>query len=70
MSRGAALTTPAFEKHFRRLAQEHGEVVILNLLGVNLVGSKEGEAALSTAYQDQQNMSAFSGMKVRRRISN
>ena len=68
MSRGAALTTPAFEKHFRRLAREHGEVVILNLLGVNLVGSKEGEAALSTAYQDQQNMSAFSWMKVRRKI--
>ena len=70
MSRGAALTTPAFEKHFRRLAREHGEVVILNLLGVNLVGSKEGEAVLSTAYQDQQNMSAFSRMKVRRRVLN
>ena len=57
MSRGAALTTPAFEKHFRRLAREHGEVVILNLLGVNLVGSKEGEATLSTAFQTHQKVS-------------
>ena len=63
MSRGAALTTPAFEKHFRRLAREHGEVVILNLLGVNLVGSKEGEANLSTAYQQQQRASKYSNMK-------
>ena len=28
--------------------------MIINLLGSSLVGSKEGEAVLSTAYQQQQ----------------
>ena len=70
MSRGPELTQAAFDRHFSQLVRDYSGVMILNLLGVNLVGSKEGEAALSTAYQDQQNMSAFSRMKVRRRISN
>ena len=33
-------------------------MVIINLLGSNLVGSKEGEATLSTAYQSQQSRSS------------
>ena len=57
MSRGADLTTPAFDKHFANLIRDYKDVLIVNLLGINLVGSKEGEAALSTSYQEQQKMS-------------
>ena len=63
MSRGADLTTPAFDKHFANLIRDYKDVLIVNLLGINLVGSKEGEAALSTSYQEQQKMSSFSEMK-------
>ena len=63
MSRGADLTTPAFERHFNNLIRDYEDVLIVNLLGINLVGSKEGEASLSTSYQEQQRMSSFSSMK-------
>ena len=48
------MTRAAFQRHFSSLASQYGEVVIVNLLGSSLVGSKEGEAVLSTAYQQQQ----------------
>jgi phosphatidylinositol-bisphosphatase len=51
------LSAPAFDRHFSQLASEYGSVAIINLLGSNLVGSKEGEATLSTAYQSQQSRS-------------
>ena len=63
MSRGADLTTPAFERHFRNLIRDYKDVLIVNLLGINLVGSKEGEASLSTSYQEQQKMSSFPDIK-------
>ena len=63
MSRGSELTQTAFDKHFEQLTDEYSDVIILNLLGVNLVGSKEGEANLSTAYQQQQRASKYSNMK-------
>jgi hypothetical protein len=57
IARGPELSAPAFDRHFSQLARQHGGVVIINLLGSNLVGSKEGEATLSTAYQSQQSRS-------------
>ena len=63
MSRGPDLTKTAFEKHFAQLTTDYSDVIILNLLGVNLVGSKEGEANLSTAYQQQQKASRYANMK-------
>ena len=53
------MSAPAFDRHFWQLTGQYGKLVIINLLGSNLVGSKEGEATLSTAYQSQQNRSAY-----------
>ena len=61
MSRGPDLTQAAFDKHFGQLCRDYSGVMILNLLGVNMVGSKEGEANLSTAYQEQQRSSKYHG---------
>jgi len=60
MARGPQLSAPAFDSHFSQLAEQYGRLVIINLLGSSLVGSKEGEATLSTAYQAQQAGSAHS----------
>lgn len=51
MSRGSELSSAAFDLHMKQLKQNYGNQVIINLLGSSLVGSKEGEATLSTAYQ-------------------
>ena len=51
MSRGQELSAPAFEAHFRHVKTLYGNQVVVNLLGSSLVGSKEGEATLSTAFQ-------------------
>ncbi|EFO22572.2 endonuclease/Exonuclease/phosphatase [Loa loa] len=39
-------SSPAFNRHFRALKEEYGEVTVVNLLG-----SKEGETLLSKAYE-------------------
>ena len=57
ISRGPELSAPAFDSHFRQLKALYGDCIIMNLLGSNLVGSKEGEATLSTAYQTHQKSS-------------
>ena len=57
MSRGPELSAPAFDSHFKQLKALYGSQVIVNLLGSNLVGSKEGEATLSTAFQTHQKSS-------------
>ena len=62
-SRGMDLTRPAFEKQFSNLMREYKDVVILNLLGISLVGSKEGEATLSSSYQEQQSKTSYKQMK-------
>jgi len=59
LSRGQDLATPAFERHFSLLTKHYGSLAIINLLGAGLVGSKEGEAALSTAFQAQQSKSIY-----------
>jgi hypothetical protein len=51
MSRGSELSSAAFDRHFDRLKHNYGAQAIVNLLGSSLVGSKEGEGHLSTAYQ-------------------
>ena len=60
LSRGEHFTQTAFEAHFRSLTRSYNNVLILNLLSMNLVGSKEGEAQLSVSYQEQQARSSFS----------
>ena len=51
MGRGPELSASAFDVHFKSLKQIYGNQAIVNLLGSSLVGSKEGEATLSTAFQ-------------------
>ncbi len=51
MSRGPEFSASAFDLHLKQLKQNYGNQVIVNLLGSSLVGSKEGEATLSTAFQ-------------------
>ena len=51
MGRGPELSASAFDTHFKSLKQNYGNQAIVNLLGSSLVGSKEGEATLSTAFQ-------------------
>ena len=51
MSRGPELSATAFDEHLKQLKLNYGHQAIVNLLGSSLVGSKEGEATLSTAYQ-------------------
>lgn len=51
MARGPELSAPAFDRHMTQLKKDYGNQAIVNLLGSSLVGSKEGEATLSTAFQ-------------------
>ena len=51
MGRGPELSAAAFDMHLISLRQNYGNQAIVNLLGSSLVGSKEGEATLSTAFQ-------------------
>jgi len=51
MSRGPELSANAFDVHLKTLKANYGNQAIVNLLGSSLVGSKEGEATLSTAFQ-------------------
>ena len=53
MMRGPELSAPAFDEYLKSLKQIYGNQAIVNLLGSSLVGSKEGEATLSTAFQVQ-----------------
>ncbi len=56
MSRGPEFSAAAFDLHVRQLKENYGHQAIVNLLGSSLVGSKEGEATLSTAYQVVQGL--------------
>ena len=51
MARGPELSNTAFDLHMKYLKHNYGHQAIVNLLGSSLVGSKEGEATLSTAFQ-------------------
>lgn len=51
LSRGFEATVPAFDRHLTLMKQRYGRLVICNLLGTSLIGSKEGEAMLSNEYQ-------------------
>lgn len=48
ISRGAAATQPAVERHFNELKKRYGIVHVINLLG-----SKEGESVLSEEYNNR-----------------
>ena len=51
IARGPELSNTAFDLHMQYLKKNYGYQAIVNLLGSSLVGSKEGEATLSTAFQ-------------------
>jgi phosphatidylinositol-bisphosphatase len=51
LSRGFEATAPAFDRHLSLMKKRYGRLVICNLLGTSLIGSKEGEAMLSNEYQ-------------------
>lgn len=61
MARGPELSNTAFELHMKYLRDNYGHQAIVNLLGSSLVGSKEGEATLSTAFQVNYALSAIRG---------
>ena len=54
ISRGFEASAPAFDRHFKLIKRRYGQQVIVNLLGSNMVGSKESEAWLSQLYQNHQ----------------
>uniref|UniRef100_A0A1B6C9Y5 phosphoinositide 5-phosphatase n=1 Tax=Clastoptera arizonana TaxID=38151 RepID=A0A1B6C9Y5_9HEMI len=51
MSRGPEPSDSAFDKHLNLIKERYGHQAIINLLGTSLIGSKEGEAALSHLFQ-------------------
>lgn len=50
-SRGPETSSAALQRHFNMMQQRYHKTAIVNLLGLNLVGAKEGEASLSQLYQ-------------------
>ncbi|KAI6241210.1 Phosphoinositide 5-phosphatase [Aphelenchoides fujianensis] len=52
------VSMPAFERHYRKLKQEYKDVTTINLLG-----SKEGERMLSTAFQSAFKSSSYRDQK-------
>lgn len=51
MSRGYECSRSAFDRHMSIMKDRYGQLVIVNLLGTSLIGSKEGEAMLSNEFQ-------------------
>ena len=50
-SRGPETSSAALERHLNMMQQRYHSTAIVNLLGLNLVGAKEGEASLSQLFQ-------------------
>ncbi|XP_021962271.1 synaptojanin-1 isoform X2 [Folsomia candida] len=53
LSRGPEAACSALAKHLQMLKDRYGKQAIVNLLGTNMVGSKEGEAMLSSLFHSQ-----------------
>ena len=53
-SRGPEASSPALERHLKLMQQRYHDTAIVNLLGLNMVGAKEGEASLSQLFQADQ----------------
>lgn len=51
MSRGYECSRSAFDRHMSIMKDRYGQLIIVNLLGTSLIGSKEGEAMLSNEFQ-------------------
>src|SRR5579862_4654371 len=65
ISRGAAATQPAVERHFNELQSRYGDVDMINLLGV-----KEGEIVLSKEYNERIFNLNGNGVENRVRMKN
>lgn len=59
LSRGYEASKSAFDRHMRKIKEQYGKQVIVNLLGTSLIGSKEGEANLSQEFQVYSLVFAF-----------
>ncbi|XP_065165114.1 synaptojanin-1 [Atheta coriaria] len=57
LSRGYEASRSAFDRHMSMIKERYGRQVIVNLLGTNLIGSKEGESTLSNEFQKHHNES-------------
>lgn len=57
LSRGFEATASAFDRHMNIMKERYGLQTIVNLLGTNQIGSKEGEAMLSNEFQRHHSMS-------------
>ena len=53
-SRGVETSAPALERHLRLMQQRYHDTAIVNLLSLNMVGAKEGEAQLREYFQADQ----------------
>lgn len=53
-SRGPEASSPALERHLKLMQERYHDTAIVNLLGLNMVGAKEGEASLSQLFQADQ----------------
>lgn len=57
MSRGFDASHSVFERHMKMIKDRYGHQVIINLLGSSMIGSKEGEALLSSLFQSHHKAS-------------
>lgn len=53
-SRGLEASAPALERHLKLMLERYNDVAIVNLLSLNMVGAKEGEAQLRELFQADQ----------------
>ncbi|CAH1403112.1 unnamed protein product [Nezara viridula] len=63
MSRGAAASEAAFNRHIYLLKERYGHQTIVNLLGTSQVGSKESEGMLSNLFVQQLKMSGHNDIE-------
>ncbi|KAF5300952.1 hypothetical protein FQA39_LY10922, partial [Lamprigera yunnana] len=59
ISRGYEASKSAFDRHMSMIKNRYGKQVIVNLLGTNVIGSKEGEAMLSHDFQKHHKESNY-----------
>lgn len=63
MSRGAAASEAAFNRHINLLKERYGHQTIVNLLGTSQVGSKESEGMLSNLFVQQLKISGHNDIE-------
>lgn len=59
LSRGFESSKSAFDRHLRIIKERYGRQAIVNLLGTNLIGNKDGESTLSNEFQKHHQESIY-----------